>query len=213
VRAIALLLHGGVVRSEGDAGPLNLAALRVYPIQHLLARAGGPHGLATVFVRYGRRGWNDGAREADGSLAVRDAAARWPGRPIAIVGHSMGARVGLRVAGEPAVAAVAALAPWVPPGEPVAQLAGRTVMLVHATADTTTSPADSLAYAEEALAVAPRTCRFEMADAEHKMLRRAGLWHDLAIRFTLAALGLEPPDARIEGAIALPPSARVRVPV
>jgi dienelactone hydrolase len=211
VRAVAVLLHGGAVKGDGEAGLLNLAALRVHPIQHLLARAGAPHGLATVFARYAARGWNGGAREADGVLTLRAIAERWPGRPIAMVGHSMGARVALRAAGEEGVAAVAALAPWTPPGEPVAQLAGRSVMLVHATADRTTSPLDSLAYAEQAVAVAPRTCRFEVADAEHKMLKRASLWHDLAIAFTLSSLGLAPPDPRIAAALTLPPALRVRV--
>ncbi len=106
-----------------------------------------------------------------------------------LVGHSMGARAAIRAAGHPAVSAVAGLAPWLPSGEPVAQLAGRRVLLAHGTSDSITSPADTWAYAERARAVT-EVAAIEIRDGDHPMLRRARLWHAIAAEFARAALGL-----------------------
>ena len=83
----------------------------------------------------------------------------------------MGARAAFRVAGHPAVTAVAGLAPWLPPAEPVDQLAGRRVLLVHGTADRITSPAETWAYAERARPVTT-VATIEVRGGEHTMLRR-----------------------------------------
>jgi hypothetical protein len=101
----------------------------------------------------------------------------------------MGARAAVRAAGHPAVTAVAGLAPWLPPGEPVAQLAGRRVLLAHGTVDTITSPAETWAFVERARAVTP-VAAVEVCDGDHPMLRRARLWHALAAEFARAVLGL-----------------------
>ena len=110
-----------------------------------------------------------------------------------LVGHSMGARAAVRAAGHPAVSAVAGLAPWLPPGEPVDQLAGRRVLLVHGTADGITSPAETWAYVERARAVT-QVAAIELRDGDHPMLRRARLWHAIAAEFARAALGLPAGD-------------------
>ena len=106
-----------------------------------------------------------------------------------LIGHSMGARAAIRAAGHPAVSAVAGLAPWLPGGEPVGQLAGRRVLLVHGTADGITSPADTWAYVERARAVT-EVAAIEVRNGDHPMLRRARLWHAIAAEFARAALGL-----------------------
>ena len=85
---------------------------------------------------------------------------------------------------------------WLPPGEPVAQLAGRRILLAHASQDTVTSPADTWAYAQRARA-GSRVTAIEVHGSEHAMLRRAALWHELAAEFTRAALGLPAGDQRI----------------
>jgi hypothetical protein len=84
---------------------------------------------------------------------------------------------------------VAGLAPWLPPGEPVEQLAGRRVLLAHGTGDRITSPAETWAYAERARAVCDPTV-LEVSRGEHTMLRRAPLWHGLAAEFSRASFGL-----------------------
>jgi hypothetical protein len=70
------------------------------------------------------------------------------------------------------VLAVAGLAPWLPPGEPVEQLAGRRILLAHGNADRVTRPADTWAFAERAGPVTDVTA-IEIRTGEHAMLRRA----------------------------------------
>ena len=99
----------------------------------------------------------------------------------------MGARTALRAAGHPLVTAVAGLAPWLPPAEPVGQLAGRRILLVHGSADQVTSPAETWAYAQRARPIA-EIATLEVRGGDHAMLRRARLWHRLAAGFTRLAL-------------------------
>ena len=123
--------------------------------------------------------------------------------PVVLVGHSMGARAALRAAGHPSVAAVAGLAPWLPPGEPVDQLAGRRVPLVHGTADFVTSAPETWAYADRAR---PLTTVAEVVvrGGEHAMIRRASLWHALAATFACVSLGLPVPEGPVARALASP---------
>ncbi len=81
---------------------------------------------------------------------------------------------------------MAGLAPWLPAVEPVAQLAGRRVLLAHGDRDRVTSPAQTWAYAERARAVTDVTT-VAVDGGDHAMLRRARLWHRLAADFALAA--------------------------
>ncbi len=98
----------------------------------------------------------------------------------------------LRIAGHPAVRAVAALAPWLPEGEPFAHLAGRTVLVAHGDRDRVTSPAASLEYVRRAQAVTDRICFWRFGGARHAMLERPGAWHGLVRDFTLGTLGIKP---------------------
>ena len=107
---------------------------------------------------------------------------------MVLVGHSMGARAVLRSAGHPAVTAVG-LAPWLPAGEPVDQLAGRRVLLAHGPADRITPPADTWAYAERARLVTDVEL-IEVRGGEHAMLWRAGLWHRMAADFCRGSFGM-----------------------
>jgi predicted esterase len=100
----------------------------------------------------------------------------------------MGARAAMRAAGHPAVSAVAGLAPWLPPGEPVGQLAGRRVLVAHGTGDDITSPGDTWAFVERARAVT-QVAAIEVRDGDHPMVRRARLWHAIAAEFARAELG------------------------
>jgi dienelactone hydrolase len=116
--------------------------------------------------------------------------------PIVVVGHSMGARAAMRVAGHPAVTAVAGLAPWLPPGEPVGQLTGRRILLVHGNADRITRPEDTWAYAERARSVA-EVMTIEIRHGDHAMLRRAGLWHSIAAEFACRVFGVPGPAGQV----------------
>ena len=131
-----------------------------------------------------------------------DIQARYDGVHVFLAGHSMGARAAFRAAGHPAVCAVAGLAPWLPAGEPVGQLAGRRVLLAHGTADTVTDPGDTWAYATRARAVTSVTA-LEIRGGDHPMLRRANLWHAVRPSLPGCRSGCPPGRGRLP-----PPSGR-----
>jgi hypothetical protein len=141
-----------------------------------------------VARRFAVRGWNGDQASPAGDLnrlpgGIR---ARHGGVRVVLAGHSMGARAAFRAAGHPAVCAVAGLAPWLPPGEPAGQLAGRRVLLAHGSAGTVTRPGGTWAYAGRARAVTSVTA-LEVRGGDHPVLRRAMLWHAIAAGFARAA--------------------------
>ena len=85
--------------------------------------------------------------------------------PVAIVGHSMGGRTACRVADHDLVRGVVALAPWLPPGEPVAALAGRSLHAAHGRRDHITSAQATRDYVDRARAVATEASFTDMGDA------------------------------------------------
>jgi pimeloyl-ACP methyl ester carboxylesterase len=194
VRGIVLVAHGGKEVSTEPTTAVQLAVLRMVPVAYAIRRAVGASGAVVVRPRFRVQGWNgDEASPVNDLVEELDQIrGRFGAAPVVLVGHSMGARAALRAAGHPAVTAVAGLAPWVPRGEPVDQLAGRRVLLAHGSADHITRPADTWDYADRASAVG-QVAALEVLGGDHPMIRRAPLWHDVAAEFALAALGL-PPD-------------------
>ena len=184
--------------------------LRMLPFLADISRAGRPRGLAVVQLRYRVVGFNDGDPVGDVRWALDRLAERF-GVPACVIGHSMGARAALLAADHPSVTAVAGLASWVPPGDPVEQLAGRTVMLAHGLRDRVTDPARSYAYALRARETAERVCRFEIARGRHAMLDRAHVWQRLAREFALGVIGSAPLDPLFAEAFALPAEQGCRV--
>ncbi|WP_455354256.1 alpha/beta fold hydrolase [Streptomyces sp. SYSU K217416] len=193
-RAAVVLLHGG--RADGLEPPTrwNLPGARMRPFTRAIARATAADGVVLAQVRYRHRGWNggrgDAARDARRAL---DELTRVTGPvPVVLVGHSMGGRAALRVAGHPAVRAVVGLAPWCPPGEPVEQLAGRRIVLLHGDRDRVTDPRETWAFEERARAAGAESCALRMPGGDHAMLRGAGAWHALTTRIVTGLLGLGP---------------------
>ena len=189
-RAVALVLHGGRARSRARARSRQLAVLRMKPFATGLARAGERHGLVVARLLFRVRGWNGEHRDpvADAEWALGRLAERFPGLPTGLVGHSMGGRTAIYAGGFPTVRSVVGLAPWVEPGDPSAQLAGRRVLFVHGDGDRMTSPAASLELARQLQGVAESIDYVSLRAGKHAMLQRPGLWHDLATGFTLDAL-------------------------
>ncbi|MCM2579294.1 alpha/beta hydrolase [Streptomyces sp. MTZ3.1] len=200
-----LLLHGG--RADGLDAPslLNLPGLRMRPFGAAVLRASNGHAVALGEVRYRHRGWN--GDRADTVRDARAAHAELTGThgplPVVAVGHSMGARAALRIGGDPGLSGVVALAPWCPPGEPVAHLAGRRVVLVHSDRDRITDPAGSLHFALRARQAGAEVCRVVIPGSDHAMLRRAADWHGLAGRLVAGLLGLADLPADIAAALAI----------
>jgi dienelactone hydrolase len=191
VRGAVVVAHGGTEVSADPVTPLDPAVLRMIPLALAIRHGLRGRGIAVSRPRYRVRGWNGelASPVQDLRAAIDETVARFGAIPVVLIGHSMGARAAFRVAGHPAVTAVAGLAPWLPPSEPVEQLAGRRVLLAHGTADHITSPAETWAYAERARSVT-EVATIEVRDGEHTMLRRGALWHRLAVEFSRLALGL-----------------------
>lgn len=207
-----LVLHGGQENSKAPAAPWQPAYVRMVPFARDLRRAPGV-AVWQLCNRY--RGWNapDLDPVADARWALDRLREVHPDVPVVLVGHSMGGRVALRVADEPAVTGVCALAPWTPEGEPVAQLADRTVLIAHGDRDRMTDPALSYTYAERAKEVTGAVARFDVRGEAHAMLRRYTEWTRLVRRFTLGVLGVVELDREIAEALAKPAPAGLRVPV
>jgi pimeloyl-ACP methyl ester carboxylesterase len=203
VRAVVLVLHGGRERGFDPVRRRQLAFLRMVPFARALRAKGAKHGLAVWLLRYRVRGWNapdlDPVRDAEWTLA--QIGRLHPGVPVVLVGHSMGGRVAFRVAAHPLVVAVCGLAPWLLPGEPVSQLAGRSVLIAHGDRERMTDPAQSYQYSVRAKAITHRVARFVVLGDGHAMLRRAADWTRLVTAFVLGELGFEPMTPAIANAM------------
>jgi predicted esterase len=191
VTGIVVVAHGGQVSSTETTTAVQPAVLRMIPIVAAIRHALRGSGTVVVRPRFGLRGWNgDQAAPVDDlNQALDGIAATYGPVPVVLIGHSMGARAAMRAAGHPSVYAAAGLAPWLPPGEPVGQLAGRRVLVAHGTADAVTNPQETWAYVERARAVT-QVAAIEVRDGDHPMLRRARMWHAIAAEFARAALEL-----------------------
>jgi alpha-beta hydrolase superfamily lysophospholipase len=188
--AIALVLHGGRAKSTAAVRPWSLPAARMLPFVRALRHAGADQGLVVARLRYQERGWNGPAQSPvpDARWAITELAARFPGLPLGLVGHSMGGRTAMYVADEPSVVSVVGLAPWIEPGDPIDALRGRKVLIVHGDADRVTDPAASADFTSRMRPIANSAAYVSIAGGKHAMLARAGVWHELAADFTTTAL-------------------------
>jgi Prolyl oligopeptidase family len=87
---------------------------------------------------------------------------------------------------------VLGLAPWLPPTEPTAQLAGRRLLLAHGTQDRITSPRSSFEYAARARAEGHEVARIVLPSSGHTLLSRARDWNRLVLAFAHSALVPDP---------------------
>jgi dienelactone hydrolase len=188
--ALALVLHGGRSRSHARTRAGQLAVARMRPFATSLRSAGASHGLAVARLRYLVRGWNDEERSPvhDVAWALGQLANRFPDIPFGLVGHSMGGRAAVYSAGHASVRTVVGLAPWIEPGDPVAPLAGRDLLVAHGDHDRMTSAPQSAHFTDAARAVAERASYVAVRGDRHAMLRRAPIWHALATGYVLATL-------------------------
>lgn len=219
VSAVVLLLPGGHETSVRRPSPLAVAAVRA--LGRRLARAGRADGLAVHAVHYGVGGWNGAEAQLarDAEWAADEVVRRYGDVPVCLTGIDMGGRAALRAAGHSAVNSLVALAPWLPeddvaaPPEPVRQLVGRRVLLVHGTNDERTDPELSFRLAARAKKVNRDVCRFEVHSDGHRLSQHHTEVLALAANFVQGALFGHPLARPVEDALAAPPPLGLRMPL
>ncbi|MEE1756203.1 alpha/beta hydrolase [Streptomyces sp. SP18CS02] len=219
VGGVVLVLPDGA--PESARGPSPLARVAALPLARSLVRAGRSEGLVAHVVHYRSRGWNgaDARLAQDAGWAASEVVRRYGDVPVCLAGHGMGARAALRAAGHTAVDSVLALAPWLPEDdvaarpEPVKQLVGRRVLIVHGTNDARTDPELSYRLAERAKKANRDTCRFEVHTDGHALRQHHGEVLALAADFVLGALFGRPFSRPVADALAAPPPLGLRMPL
>ncbi|GGV75049.1 alpha/beta fold hydrolase [Streptomyces thermoviolaceus] len=220
VRGAVLLLPGGPEASARRPSPLRAAAL-LGTLGRRLALAGRADGLAVHVVHYRCRGWNgdraDPARDA--AWAVEEAVRRYGDVPVCLAGHGMGGRAALRAGGHEAVRSVVAVAPWLPEEgtaadpEPVKQLTGRYVLIVHGTRDLRTDPELSFSFAARAKKANRNVCRFEVHTDGHGLREYRAEVTALTANFVRATLFGHEFARPVRDALAAPPPIGLRMPL
>lgn len=219
VSGVVLLLPGGTETSQKP--PLARTSGTARALARAMARHSATEGLATYVVRYRRRGWNGAEADLarDAGWAADESVRRHGDVPVCLAGTGMGARAALRAAGHEAVNTVLALAPWLPEDdlaatpEPVKQLAGRQVLIVHGTEDRRTDPELSFRLAERAKKANREVCRFEVHTDGHRLHRYRSEVLALADDFVLGALYGHAFSRPVEDALAAPPPLGLRMPL
>jgi dienelactone hydrolase len=186
-----------------------------------LARAGRAEGLATHIVHYRCRGWNGSEAHLarDASWAADEVVRRYGDVPVCLAGVDMGGRAALRAGGHEAVSTVLAIAPWLPEEdvaaspEPVKQLVGRQVLIVHGTNDERTDPELSFRLAARAKKANRDVCRFEVHADGHGLHQYRGEVQALAENFVMGSLFGKRFARPLEDAFAAPPPLGLRMPL
>ena len=220
VSGVVLLLPGGDEESARRPSPM-LATASVRALGRRLARAGRQEGLATHVVHYRYRGWNGSEAHLarDASWAADEAVRRYGDVPVCLAGLGMGGRAALRAGGHEAVNSVLAMAPWLPEEdvaaspEPVKQLAGRRVLIVHGTNDDVSDPELSFRLAARAKKANRDVCRFEVHSDGHGLHQYRSEVQALAEDFVMGALFGRAFSRPVEDALAAPPPLGLRMPL
>ena len=176
---VVLVLHGGSVHGREANHPWSHNTARLLPFAWALKRAPGP--IAVARLRFRFRGWNgeEASPLPDTRWALTQIRSRYPGRPIALVGHSMGGRVAMHVGDDPDVRLVVGLSPWIERGDPRPG-PGRRTVLVHGDRDVICPLWASRHTVDQMRAEGLDATLVRVARSDHAMLLRPRLWTGLA---------------------------------
>ncbi|WP_327254596.1 alpha/beta hydrolase [Streptomyces sp. NBC_01244] len=204
VSGVVLLLPGASRLSPGPVRPLARA----------LARAGAADGLVTHQVIHGA-----GTRQGDAEWAADEVVRLYGDVPVCLAGYDAGGRAALAAAGHEAVNSVLALAPSLPrqsdtdSPEPVKQLSGRRVLIVHGTNDARSDPESSYRLATRAKKANRTTCRFEVHSDGHGLREHQDEVVALSVDFVLGSVFCGSYSRPVTDALAAPPPLGLRMPL
>lgn len=185
------MLHGGQEHSTEDVSNRHASWWRMAAMARALRGFARAQDLGLHLLQYRVRGWNNSQAPApvsDARWALDRLIEEHPGVPVVLVGHSMGGRTACRVADDPAVSGVVALAPWLPQGEPNRTMAGRHLHVIHGSRDRWTSAHWSRDYVERSRPIALSATWTSFTGVGHFMLRRRGAWNNFVKDSILAIL-------------------------
>ncbi|MFF7642408.1 dienelactone hydrolase family protein [Streptomyces canus] len=220
VSGVVLLLPGGDETSLRRPASMRLPSA-VRALGRRLARAGHTEGLAAHLVHYRYRGWNGSEAHPahDATWAADEIVRRYGDVPVALVGVGMGGRAALRAGGHEAVNSVVAVAPRLPEEdvaatpEPVKQLVGRRVLIVHGTNDQQVDPELSFRLASRAKKANREVCRFEVHADGHGLHQYRAEVQALTEDFVMGALFGRVLSRPVRDALAAPPPLGLRMPL
>jgi len=187
--AVVLVLHGGGENGYREMSWRSSPALRMVPFARAIERAGRGR-IGVLRLKNAVFGWNDAEASPvhDARWALDQVRAAHPGLPIALVGHSMGGRVALHLAGDDGVTALVGLAPWVHPSDEPHGGPGLSALLLHGSRDHTTDPRATERMAGQLQARGVVATYRPVEGSGHAMLLRAPLWHAQTAAFVRDAL-------------------------
>ncbi|MEV6951742.1 alpha/beta hydrolase [Streptomyces sp. NPDC051183] len=204
VSGVVLLLPGA---TRLPPGPLR-------PLARALARAGTGQGLVAHRVLHG-----GGSRTEGAGWAADEVVRRYGDVPVCLAGYGAGGLAALAAAGHEAVNSVLALAPCLPQPsagaspEPVKQLLGRRVLIVHGTNDARSDPELSFRLATRAKKANRTTCRFEVHSDGHGLREHQAEVVALSVDFVLGSVFSAPYSRPVTDALAAPPPLGLRMPL
>lgn len=188
-RLLVLVLPGGTDDSHRPFRPWQGSALRMYPFTASIA-ARFPRSVRVSQASYQVYGWN--GEEASplpyAWRALDRLSDEYPGVPVAVIGHSMGGRIGAALAADERVTDLLALAPWWQFADWRLIRDDVRVVAMHGDADTVTYASRTAKGIVELQQRGVDATYIPIPGGGHPMLDNVGRWQGAALDFVAEAL-------------------------